>query len=163
MKRLKKQQHILKVPMTLKEKISWPNNIIYKQVGNTSPWIIHTTYQKPKKTQPPKKTHPSSKTPQHPHFSPSEKIDVFFLWAKSTWSQTSFNGFSFQMWIKHLPSAIGAGACCCPCRLLIWQSWGCLHGTRWWVEFLSGHRDTSGAKNASCQVGFLGWFYFCLR
>ena len=60
---------------------------------------------------------------------PPEKNDVGFLWAKSTWSQTSFNGFSFQMWIKHLPSAIGAGACCCPCRLLIWQSWGCLHGT----------------------------------
>lgn len=80
----------------------------------------------------------------HPHNIPKNQknpiqhpkhLNISISPPKSTWSQTSFNGFSFQMWIKHLPSAIGAGACCCPCRLLIWQSWGCLHGTRWWSNF----------------------------
>lgn len=156
--------------MTLKKKISWPNNIICKQVGKTSPWIIHKTYQKPKNPNPPQKTHPTSKTPQQLHFSPSRK-----KWCGFFMGQEHLKPNQLQ-WLQlpNVNQTSSVGHWCCWRLLLSLQAphltvlgvppW---RGTRWWVEFLSGHRTrcfrwykNANQKNSSFQVGFFGMISF---
>ena len=161
--RLKKQQHILKVPMTLKEKYH-DQTISSTNKWETLPPESSTQHTKNLKNPTPPKNPSIIQNTSTPPFLPLQKKLMWVFYGPrapeakpaSMASASKCESNIFRRPLVLAPAAVPAGSS-------FEQSWGCLHGTRWWVEFLSGHRDTSGAKNASCQVGFLGWFYFCLR